>query len=106
MTKLGISLFMTMRAGDGLHVAWIFLFRRGEWGLTHEAERSSGFPEGMIYRDAFVEHEAIAFEMFTAAFLEIAQNATIELENLGEASVLQKRRCFLATNATGAKGHD
>ena len=41
--------------------------------------------------------------MFAAAFLEIAQNAAIELEDLGEASLLQKQRRFLAANATGAK---
>lgn len=44
--------------------------------------------------------------MFAAAFLEIAENATIELEDLGEASALQKRRSFLTANATSAKGHD
>jgi hypothetical protein len=95
-----------MRAGDGFHVARVFLFDRGERSLTDEAERGSGFAQRGIKRDAFVEDEAIAFEMFTAAFLEIAQNATIELEDLGEASLLQKQRRFLATNATGAKGHD
>ena len=95
-----------MRARDGFHVARVFLFDRGERSLTDEAERGSSFAQRGIKRDAFVEHEAIAFEMFTAAFLEIAQNATIELEDLVEASLLQKRRRFLATNATGAKGHD
>src|ERR1700720_2059892 len=95
-----------MRAGDGFYVARIFLFEHGEWSLTDEAERGSGFAQGGIERDAFVEHEAVAFEMFAAAFLEIAQNAAIELEDLGEASLLQKQRRFLAANATGAKSHN
>ena len=98
--------FTAMRAGDGFHVARVFLFDCGEWSLTDEAERGAGFAQGCIQRDAFVEHEAVAFKMFAAAFLEIAENPAIELEDLREASVLQKRRCFLATDATGAKGHD
>ena len=95
-----------MRAGDGFHVARIFLFEEGEGSLTDEAERGSGFAQGGVERDAFVEDEAVAFEMFAAAFLEITENAAIELEDLGEASLLQKRRRFLAANAAGAKGHD
>ena len=95
-----------MRAGDGFHVARIFLFEEGEWSLTDEAERGSGFAQGGVERDAFVEDEAVAFEMFAAAFLEVSENAAIELEDLGEASLLQKRRRFLAANAAGAKGHD
>ncbi len=77
-----------MRAGDGFHVARVFLFDRGEWSLTDEAERGSGFAQRGVERDAFVEDEAVAFEMFAAAFLEIAQNAAIELEHLREASLL------------------
>ena len=95
-----------MGAGDGLHVARIFLFGEGERSLADEAERSSGFAQGGVERDAFVEDEAVAFEMFAAAFLEIAENAAIELEDFLEASLLQKRRRFLATNAACAKGHD
>jgi hypothetical protein len=95
-----------MRAGDGFHVARIFLFEEGEWSLTDETERGSGFAQGGVERDAFVEDEAVAFEMFAAAFLEITENAAIELEDLSEASFLQKRRRFLAANATSAKGHD
>jgi hypothetical protein len=99
-------LFVAMRAGDGFRVARVFLFARGEGSLTDEAERGAGFAQGGIERDTFVEDEAVAFEMFAAAFLEIAQNAAIKLEHLREASLLQKRRRFLATNATGAKSHD
>src|SRR5580693_7764128 len=95
-----------MRAGDGLHVARIFLFGKGEWSLADEAERGSGFAQGGVERDAFVEDEAVTFEMFAATFLEITKNAAIELEDFLEASFLQKRRRFLAANATGAKGHD
>ncbi len=95
-----------MRTGDGFDVARVFLFERGKWSLTDEAERGSGLAQGGIQRDAFVEHEAVAFEMVAAAFLEVAENTAIELEDLGEASLLQKRCRFLATNATGAKGHD
>ena len=95
-----------MRAGDGFHVARIFLFGASEWSLTDKAKRGAGFAQGGIERDAFVEDEAVAFEMFAAAFLEIAENAAIELEDLGEASLLQERRRFLAANATGAKGHN
>ena len=81
-------LFVAMRTGNGFHVARVFLFDRGEWSLTDEAERGSGFAQGGIERDAFVEDEAVAFEMFAAAFLEIAQNAAIELEDLREAGLL------------------
>ena len=77
-----------MRAGDGFHVAWVFLFDRSEWSLTDEAERGSGFAQGGVERDAFVEDEAVAFEMFAAAFLEITENSAIELEDLGEAGLL------------------
>ena len=106
LPKLDISLFVTMRAGDGFHVARVFLFDRSEGSLTDEAERGSGFSQGGIERDTFVEDEAVAFEMFAAAFLEITKNAAIELEDLREASVLQKRRRFFAAYAAGAKGHD
>ena len=97
---------MTMRAGDGFHVARVFLFDRGEWSLTEEAERGSGFAQGGIERDAFVEDKAVAFEMFAAAFFEITENAAIELEDLRESCTLQKWCRFLATNAARAKGHD
>jgi hypothetical protein len=105
-TPLDLSLFVTMRAGDGFHVARVFLFEDGEWSLTDEAERGSGFAQGGVERDAFVEDEAVAFEMLAAAFLEITENAAIELEDFLEASLLQKRRRFFTANATGAKSHD
>jgi len=106
LSTLDISLFVTVRAGDGFDIARVFLFDRGEWSLTDEAERGSGFAEGVVERDTFVEDEAVAFEMFAAAFLEITENAAIELEDLREAGFLQKRRRFFAANATGAKSYD
>ena len=72
-----------MRTGDGLDVAGVFLFVSREGSLADEAEGGAGFAEGGIERDPFVEDEAVAFEMRAAAFLEITQNAAIELEDIG-----------------------
>jgi hypothetical protein len=59
-----------------------------------------------IERSALVKHEAIAAVMRTANFLEIFQNAAIELIHAVKADFLHVDRGFFAADAAGAKGHD
>lgn len=86
--------------------AGILLVLCVERGETGEALVGFGFVQRRIDADALVENETFAVVMRAATFLEILENAAIELENVFEPSLLHERGGFFATDATGAEGDD
>src|SRR5690606_14255824 len=94
------------RAGDVGHVARVVLFGDGDGHLAGEAELGVGFAQGGVEADAAVEDEAFAVVVRAAAFLEVFEDAAVELENVFEALASQEGRGFFAADAAGAKGDD
>lgn len=88
------------------NVARIFLIigiERGEAGVALIGLR---FVETRINPDALIEDETFAVVMGAATFLEIFEDAAIELENIFEAGFLHEGRGFFAANAAGAERDD
>src|SRR5690606_40219247 len=63
-------------------------------------------PEAAVDRHARVEHEAVSLVAQTADLLEIVEDASVELEHVGDAFGLQPQGRFLAADAAGAKTDD
>ena len=90
-------------AGD---IAPVFLIGRGQRRLALETLRGFGFLQTGIEADALVEDKTFAVVMRAAAFLEIFQDAAVELENLLEAFAFHEGPRFFAADAAGAKHDD
>ena len=94
---------MAVRAADVGDVARVVLFGRGERHLAVETEDRLGFAERGVDADAAIEDEAFAVEVGAAAFLEIFQDAAVELVDVFEAGELHERAGFFAADAAGAE---
>ena len=92
-----------MGATDLIHIPRIFELLRSEWFLTGEAELAAGFLKCRIDADAFVKDEALSIPVSSAAFLEIFQDATLELIDFAEACHLEEGSGLLAANTTCAE---
>ena len=98
--------FETIRTRLAANIARVLLIRLGQRRLAAKTLRGFRLLQARIEADALVEHETFAVVMRAAAFLEIFQDAAVELENIFEAFALHERPGLFAADAAGAKHHD
>ena len=94
------------RARHRRNIVLRLLVFHGEWLLAGVALGCRRLLEPRIQRHAVVEDEAVAGIMVAAAFLEILQDASLQLIDLLKAFLLHERARLLAPDAAGAKHHD
>src|SRR5260370_18909194 len=96
----------TVRAGFSRHMVLMLLIGLRERSLTGKALRDRSLVQARIHTHSLIEHEALAVVVLTAAFLEVLENAAVELEDGLESLALQIRPRLLAADATGTEHHD
>ena len=99
-------LLRAIRARFANHILWRQLLPRRHDGTAREALHGLRRFQLRIEGGTVVEHEAVARVMVAAHFLEILQDAAVELINAIVADVLHVDRGFFATDAARAERHD
>jgi hypothetical protein len=97
--------FEAKRTGLTGDIAGIVLITLREWREAAETLGGIGFAQGGINADALVEDEALAVVVRPAAFLEVFQDAAIELMDIPEALAFHVGACLFTTYAAGAEHH-
>ena len=82
----------------------LFLFRNGQ--LTVVAEDGICFAQRGVDSNPAVEDEAFAFKVRAAAFLEIFQDAAVELMNVRVSNFFHERAGLFTANAARAEHND
>ena len=98
--------FETIRTRLARNIARVRLIRLGQRRLAAETLRGLRLLQTGIQADALVEDETFAVVMRAATFLEIFQDAAVELENIFETFALHERSGLLAPDAARAEHHD
>ena len=76
--------------------------KRGE---TLETLGGIGLAQGRVHSHALVENKTLSIVVRTAAFLEVFQDAAVELMDISKALAFHVGPCLLTANAAGAKHH-
>src|SRR5690606_19743174 len=97
---------VAMRTGYSGHVPRIGLVVRIERGLADKTLRGVRFAQRGVHAHPLVENKTFAVVVRAAAFLEIFQNAAVELEDAAEPFTFHEGPGFSAADAARAEHHD